>query len=559
MIQKMVCIIRTGICAAVAVCLFSISNCSFPSGGGSEAGNAKIVGKVVDSLGVPVGNAMITVRESVFDPVKDKKNTNTTAYTTSSEGIYEAAVHVGGIYTVEAKLAARNTYALVAEVPVPDIENTAPQCTLRTPGVMKIKVPQNADRKLGYVYIPGTSVFALLGNTADFVFLNDVPAGMISSVSYSSTDTQEVSVIRQDINVQSGDTSVVYNPFWLYSRQLILNTASSGAAVSGNVVNFPLCVRLTADFNFNQAASDGSDILFTKDDGTALPYEIENWDKTANMAQIWVSVDTIHGDNSSQYIAMYWGNPAIASAESNGSAVFDTTSGFQGVWHMAGNGTVFDATVNRYNGTPYGTAVSSAVQGAIGAARSFDGKAAYIAMPNTAAGKLDMPQNGTYTVSMWVYADMIDTLWHVIAGKGHEQYYMKFKCFRNNSATWEFVEFQDSKGWEFTEDSIPPSPGAGQWVYLTGVRSGTKQYLYINGILVSDSIHIQNGNYAKNTGDDFLIGRSAREVTIPNSEGWCYFKGMVDEVRVMNVALTADWIRLDYINQKTEDQLVKFR
>jgi hypothetical protein len=48
-------------------------------------------------------------------------------------------------------------------------------------------------------------------------------------------------------------------------------------------------------------------------------------------------------------------------------------------------------------------------------------------------------------------------------------------------------------------------------------------------------------------------------VTIPYNEGWCYFKGMVDEVRVMNVAVSADWVKLSYMNQKAEDRLVEFR
>jgi hypothetical protein len=91
-------------------------------------------------------------------------------------------------------------------------------------------------------------------------------------------------------------------------------------------------------------------------------------------------------------------------------------------------------------------------------------------MPKSAFGKLDMPQNGEYSISLWAYTDTIDTIWHAIAGKGHEQYYLKLKCFGNGRATWEFVEFQDKKGWVYTEDSTPPAPGQKQWVYLTGVR-----------------------------------------------------------------------------------------
>ena len=125
--------------------------------------------------------------------------------------------------------------------------------------------------------------------------------------------------------------------------------------------------------------------------------------------------------------------------------------------------------------------------------------------------------------------------------------------------TWEFVEFQDQLGWEYSEDSIPPSPGAKEWVYLTGVRSGTRQYLYINGELVNDTMSLMAGSYPRVSSDDFTIGKHARQVTIPGNEGWCHFWGKIDEVRVMSNALSPDWIRLCYMNQKEEDRLVEFR
>lgn len=546
--------------AAVAGLLYLL-NCSSPIGGGSEAGNARITGQVVDSLGSPVGNAVVMVRSSSFDPVKENESATISIDTTNKNGIYEVAVQKGYIYTVEAKLPIKNTYALLTEIATIDVENPAPQCTLKFPGVIKIKIPENADRDGGYLFIPGTSVFAFLKNVSDFVILKDVPAVKISELSYSSKTSQDVSIVRQNVDIQSGDITVIYNPLWKYSCKVTFTTTSSGADVSGNVVNFPVCIRLTsANFDFYQARSDGFDVLFTKQDGTPLPYEIERWDAVARKADIWVKVDTIYGNSSTQYINMYWGNPD-ASTGSSSTTVFDTPGGFQGVWHMAGNGTetVFDATGNHYDGTPYGMTIDAAVPGAIGNALYFDGKESFVIMPNTASGKLDMPQNSMYSISLWAYVDTIDTLWHAIAGKGHEQYYLKFKCFNKTKATWEFVEFQDQKGWELAEDSIPPAPGKGQWVYLTGVRSGTNQYLFINGAMVSDTVHLQAGTYARNAQDDFIIGRYARQVTIPSNEGWCYFKGMIDEVRVMNVALTADWIKLSYMNQKAEDALVSLR
>jgi len=201
---------------------------------------------------------------------------------------------------------------------------------------------------------------------------------------------------------------------------------------------------------------------------------------------------------------------------------------------------------------------ASAVEGAIGPARSFNGSSSYLSMPNTAAGRLNFQEDDEYSMSLWVYADTIDTIWHAIAGKGHEQYYMQLKCMGGNRATWEFVEFQDQRGWEYTEDSTPPAPGAKQWLYLTGVRSGTSQRLYINGVRLVDTAALMPGSYARNSADFFSIGRYGHSVVIPYYQGWSYFKGRVDEVRVSRGAQTADWIRLSYMNQKAGGALVVF-
>ena len=137
---------------------------------------------------------------------------------------------------------------------------------------------------------------------------------------------------------------------------------------------------------------------------------------------------------------------------------------------------------------------------------------------------------------------------------------MQLKCLGKNRATWEFVEFHNQAGWEYTEDSVSRIPGAGAktWMNLVGVRSGTSQRLYINGTLVIDTASLMAGAYARNITDNFMIGRYARQVTLPYSQGYSYFKGAIDEVRVCSFAPSEDWIKLCYMNQKSVDALVKF-
>ncbi|MBN1757932.1 MAG: DUF2341 domain-containing protein [Chitinispirillaceae bacterium] len=543
----------------------SLVQCSQPvAGGTSTTDNPKVIGRVVNRDGSPAGAAVVMLYPADYNPVADAGEITPSTDTTDSSGYYRVTAPDSTTeYSIVATDPQTGTSALLTDIVLTGTTTEAAEAKLVPPGAVSIAVPDSAAVAGGYVYIPGTGIVVYVSNSG-MVLLGQVPEGILPSVNYvAATAPLMENILTTKVAVASEDTVVLPYPQWRYLKKVYLNTTASGADVAGDVTDFPVLLRLTENnFDFTQARSDGADLRFSDAAGTRLAREIESWDDAENAAVLWVCVPEILGDNDSQYIVMYWGaTPPDTVGSSNGAGVFDTSKGFEAVWHLSGAGdeTASDATENGYQGTPVNMDAASAVAGVIGNARHFDGTSGYITIPNSASGELDMPQNGEFAVSCWVYADTLDSLWHAIAGKGHEQYYLKLKCFEGAKATWEFVEFQDQEGWAFTEDSIPPAPGEKQWVYLTGVRSGSEQYLYINGEQVNDSTHLMTGDYGRENGDDFTIGRHARAVTIPYDEGWCYFRGMIDEVRVMSVAPEPDWIRLCYMNQKTEDKLVEFR
>ena len=120
---------------------------------------------------------------------------------------------------------------------------------------------------------------------------------------------------------------------------------------------------------------------------------------------------------------------------------------------------------------------------------------------------------------------------------------------------WEFVEFDQSSNWK--SSTVPAS--AKQWVYLTGVKKGSSQYLFCNGELV-DSVTTNYPNMlSRNTSSDISIGGFLDEVTFPTIEGYCFFKGKIDEVRIQNTACSEDWVRLCYMNQRSDNRLVVFQ
>jgi hypothetical protein len=141
---------------------------------------------------------------------------------------------------------------------------------------------------------------------------------------------------------------------WAHAGAITLNTTATGAGVTTAQTGFPVLMRLTSgNFTFSQALSGGKDIRFATSGGVHIPYQIERWDSTNQVAEIWVKVDVL-GNNNTQSITMYWGKAGAADS-SSGSAVFAPANGFAGVWHMSdgGTGPRADATGNGLNAVPY--------------------------------------------------------------------------------------------------------------------------------------------------------------------------------------------------------------
>lgn len=512
---------------------------------GSETTNGYVTGSIAKSDGTIASHVQVMLIPSMYNPVRDKPIASPMIDTTDDSGTFHFIVADSGSYMMEGVHIADRTRLLLTGITVKHDTVRVPRGILGGCGVVKIMLSDNIDKKLGYFYIAGTTAFSFLNGGSAYALLDSIPAGIIPTVNYATTTGTASEVVRYSVTIEQGDTTIIENPQWKYSLGLHLNTSASGAGVSGSVYDFPVVIRLnSALFDFSKAQADGRDIRFTKADNAFLPYEIERWDAVNQQAEIWVKVDTVHGGDSDQAIRMYWGNDKAADS-SSGAAVFDTADGFQGVWHMGqtGNTTAFDATVNRYDGTPSGMNASSSVEGAIGGAQRFDGASSYISLPGTASGKLSFSQNGTYTLSAWVYTEVIDSQAHYIISKSNKNYNLDLSAYN----LWEIYSINNGVGWE--SNFTPPQ--LQQWKYLTGVRNGSDQRIYVDGICVDSTITLTTGVTVRDSTFNVQIGKRAESA-------YGYWNGMIDEVNIANVSRSADWIKLCYMNQKEPDALVKW-
>jgi hypothetical protein len=385
--------------------------------------------------------------------------------------------------------------------------------------------------------------------------VGDLPQGKLRFRVVSS-DSAFTPVEIDTVTVASGKTASVPIVGWSHHRRILLNTTGSGAGVSAAVADFPVLIRLTGkNFNFDEAPRGGVDCKFTKKDNSDLAFTVERWDAGKGAAELWVRVDTIYGNNDSQYIDFYWGNPNAARTGES-SAVFDTGRGFQGIWHLSDTSVDYigDATWNNFEGRAEGMTEANIVDGIIGKARSFDGVLSSIMILNSEEGKLSFPQHGFYSLSAWAYSEEVADSSHAIISKGDKQYTLGSALpHEAYPSFWTFTEFQEMEGWETCK--LPASTGV--WTLVTGVRKEKNQYLYVNGTLVDSTILF------------FARPSKPRKTTLPVAIGKiveyqgdvvdAYFKGVIDEVRIQSVSLSADWIRLCYMNQRPDDKLVVFK
>ena len=313
------------------------------------------------------------------------------------------------------------------------------------------------------------------------------------------------------------------------SGDIAILTTPDGANLpaSASIDNFPMLVRLHKDwFDFKQVKPNGEDIRFTDSAGAQLSYQVEEWDPAVGTASIWVLIPHIAG-NARQIIQMHWANSSAIS-KSDGKSVFNDANGYLSVWHMDHPSR---DEVGTLKATDSGT---TATRGMIGNARHFAGKQGISAGENIT----NFPtKSGPHTSEAWFRADRSNG--KILAwGKDQNQGkivmafasppHMTVGCYFSGA---------DVAG----KSSIPLS----EWTHVVHTYEEGDSRIYINGVL------------------DGVSSRKDAPLNIPNPSGlWIGgwrneydFLGDIDEIRVSKVKRSADWIKLQYENQKAQQTL----
>ena len=363
------------------------------------------------------------------------------------------------------------------------------------------------------------------------------PFATIHPDSHSPADfTRPVTytVTAQDGSTKAYQVTVRSYAAWTHSAAIPVLTTPDGADLpaTASESDFPILLRLNAgNFNFSQAKPQGEDIRFSNATGARLYYQIDNWDVANSTASVWVKIPEIKG-NAVQMIRMYWGLKDAAS-ESSGPGVFDGSNGFASVLHM--NESLVDE-----GGlvTPKNEGATTVVGGIIGHARHFvPGKG--IACGDHIKGYpySDQP----FTSELWFRAELPGanlTSWG--------RYATRFNGFTGDGNLVD-IQLRSPAGLGWATDGPggvvgKAVPVMGQWYHVAATYQDGVSKIYVNGKL-------DGSNDAKKASMSLMDD-------IYMNIGKDNYAGDIDEVRVSKVARSADWIKLEFENQKPAQTLV---
>jgi hypothetical protein len=321
-----------------------------------------------------------------------------------------------------------------------------------------------------------------------------------------------------------------------YRRAITVKGDQIGSSCGSSLTDFPVLISITGqDYlktapNGNIQSSDGYDIIFKDADGNQLDHEVEKYNGTAGTLVAWVRIPSL-SISADTVIYMDYGNSSITSPTANPSGVWDTN--YVGVWHLSespndGVAGHVDSTGNNGAGTPRnfqdGGGGTTNATGKIGGADYFAGDDDYVDCGNNAILNVNY-----VTVELWLNVNS----WVSDAGilaKGDNTYRQYWMWTYGGAGSFEIDEapYQNNV-WALS---------LGIWEHLVLTYDGSNVTTYRNGV--------QENQYPQTTG---TIDATTQPLLFGYIPSYNYFDGILDEIRISNIARDVCWVETSYNSQ----------
>lgn len=317
--------------------------------------------------------------------------------------------------------------------------------------------------------------------------------------------------------------------------------------VDGALTDFPVLIHLSKGSGingrdttrvFDEVGANDKKIAITIGDGQTECYvEIEKWDSGNEEAWLWTKIPAI-SDTADTNIFLYYDNTHADNATYVGdtnSAVAENVwdANFMMVLHMAETaGTSYDSTTNDNDGTVVNAVTQNAV-GKINGADDFDGISGHLHIADHAT--LDLSTAGTVEC-LFKFDVYINSggLIHKgdLANFSDEAYSLQF--WSNQYRIGTYIKGVPA---DLSMRGNTSTLTNGVWYHASLVWGATGFKLYLDGAQDATSgstITVDNTTGGINIG------------TQVEASNYYPFNGIIDEVRISNIARSAEWLKATY-------------
>jgi len=317
-----------------------------------------------------------------------------------------------------------------------------------------------------------------------------------------------------------GPTDRIRLGSFLRSRPLLLNYTGNERLLDFQVK----CVLTPHDIPFEKLRSDKQDLLFVDNNNEAIPYWIEKADSTEII--VWLKFSEITPGR--EVFWLYYGNGNFSGASDASATFIRIIDGLVASWHFdeeSGN-VAYDSSGNDNDGTIYG---ATRVDGKFGKALSFDGTDDYV----------DCGSNinvDALSVECWAKVEEWTTYNRLLQrangdGKGFLLWLGTYNSFMFQVK--QYAPDISAKSEEFLAGDA--------WHHVVGIWDGNpdnQPKIYVN-------VNEYTNTYTNAAGDG---GGTVLEIGRRANADQNYLKGIIDEVRIYNRALTPQEISDLYNN-----------
>lgn len=296
---------------------------------------------------------------------------------------------------------------------------------------------------------------------------------------------------------------------WTQRARVVFNTSAAGVAIRSGLNDVVVPVRLhSGNFDFVAANPDGSDLrVVAADDKTPLPFVVERFDGTNELALLWVKVPAIAPGTDANVVHVYAGNEQ-AKAE---PAAFGFDAATRFVLHFGEkDGTATDAVGN----VASSAAIPRDANGLLAGAGRFAAAPVTWGVPavDGAAGA---------TLSLWLRPARQAT--GVVARWGTVELAFDGSALVARAGT------AAARGGD-----VP----AGAWVHVAVTVSANRLALFVDGQAAAEAAL----GAAPALGPQLVLGEA--------------YEGLADEVRLAAAERSPDWLRFEKAAQGADAKLV---